>query len=333
MERRSRASSGLTPRRVLLLPLRVARAALALALPVLFVAGIAFVRSGGISGAEPVTGPEVEVPSDATAHTRLSAAATAIETALAKGGGGIRFEIVQTQVIHAREGGPKLELHDPADRDKVLGYTDTLPVGTLIERGFATPTGFWSELVHGPEPGAEKAFDLATAEPARQALVRGGTRYRNDGEGWHEADVLPGIGLDPETIELLPALLRDTGDATEVALVAEADPAFAIMGLAGPAQPATRALDATSEVRNVPGVIAADLAPATELLGPTAFGLDDAGRLVSLTITARNTNMEGYDLVVSTVVTLRYPDTPPPLPEPLPAWQAPVPASDGEPVR
>lgn len=333
MDRRSRVSTGLTPGQALLLPVRVARAALALALPVLFVAGLAVLRTAGTSAAEPVTGPVVEVASDATAPERLAAAATALESALAKGGGGITFEVVQTQVSHARPDGPKLEVHDPADRTRVLGYTDTLPVGTLIARGVATPAGFWSELLHGPEPGAEAAFQIATAQPARRALVREGTGYRDDGEGWHETLVLPTIGLDPGTIARLPALLRDTADAAEVAPVAPTDPAFATPGLAGPAQPAVRALDATSTVANLPGVIAADLAPATELLRPTGFGLDAAGRLVSLTVTARNTNLEGYDLVVTTRVTLRYPDTAPPLPEPLPARKAVVPAGDPEPAR
>jgi hypothetical protein len=330
MERRSHAPIGLTPRRIFLLPFHVARAALSLTFPLLFVAGLVFLRSGGISAVERVTGPVVDVPAGASAPTRLGAAADAIETALGKGGGGITFEIVQTQTVKARPGGPLLEITDPADPNKVLGSTDTQFVGTLIERGFATPEGFWSELIHGPEPGAEAAFELAKSEPARAALVRDGKRFRNDGAGWHEATVLLGIGLDPETLARLPALLRDTADAAEVALVAETDAAFAIDGLQGPAQEPVRAIDATSRVANVPGVVAADLAGATELLAPTEFGLDEAGRLVTLSLTARNTNMELYDLVVKTVITLRYPDTPAPIPEPLPVYVAPSPAGDGE---
>ena len=310
---------------------QVGNVTVALALPILFVAALVVLRTGGVSaGSARVTGPVVEVPSDASARTRLTAAASAMETAFGKGGGGITFEIVQTQTMQAKPDGPRIEIPDPADRTRILGYTDTMLIGTLIERGLATPAGFWSELIHGPVPGAEAAFELAKAEPARQALVRDGVAYRNDGDGWHKTTALPGIGLDPATVAKLPALLRDAADAADTALKAETDPAFTIPGLQGPAQPATRAIDATSKVANVPGVLAPDLAAATRLTRPTDFALDDAGRLVSLTIFARNANMELYDLVVKTVITFRYPDTSPPLPEPLPAYVAPASASDGE---
>ena len=310
---------------------QVGNVTVALALPILFVAALVVLRTGGVSaGSARVTGPVVEVPPDATAPARLSAAASAMETAFGKGGGGITFEIVQTQTMRARPGGPRIEIPDPADRTKTLGLTDTMPIGTLIERGVATPDGFWSELIHGPVPGGEEAFALARAEPARQALVRDGIRYRNDGDGWHQAEVLPGIGLDPATVAKLPSLLRDTTDAADATLAAETDPAFSIPGLKGPAQPAAREIEATSRVANVPGVIAADLAASTELTGPTDFELDKAGRLVSLTFVARNTRMERYDLVVKTVITFRYPDTPPALPDPVPAWVEPSFAADGE---
>jgi hypothetical protein len=310
---------------------RVVRAGAMLALPIVFVAAIALVRSGGADAASlRVTGPTVEVPPDASARSRLSAAATAIGTALAKGGGGITFEVVQTQTLNAKPGGPKLEIHDPADRTKVLGLTDTLPVSILVERGVATPAGFWSELIHGPMPGAEASFDLAKAEPARQALVRDGVRYRNDGDGWTETDVVPGIGLDPDSVLKLASLLTDTTDAADRSLAAESDPAFNLRGLRGPAQAAARAIDATSKVANLPAILAPDLAGATELRGRTDFELDAAGRLVSLTVVARNGHMDEYDLMVKTVITFRYPDAPPPLPDPLPAYVAPAPESDGE---
>lgn len=306
------------------------RLALVLGAPLAVVAAVVLLQTGGVhAAAMRVTGPRVEVPEGASARTRLAAAATAMQAALGKGGGGITFEVVQTQTLVAKPGGPKLELHDPMDRSKVLGLTDTLPVGTLLERGIATQAGFWSELIHGPEPGTEASFDLAQATHARQALLRDGVRYRDDGDGWYEADALPGIGLDPDSVLKLAALLGDTGDASDTALVTETDPAFTLRGLRGPAQPAARALEATSRVANVPALIAPDLTGATELRGRTEFELDDIGRLVSMTVTARNTNMEQVDLMVRTVVTFRYPDTPPPLPDPMPAYVAPA-VVDGE---
>jgi hypothetical protein len=232
--------------------------------------------------------------------------------------------------MRAKPGGPQIEIPDPTDRTKALGYTDALLANTLIERGIVTPAGFWSELIRGPEPGAEAAFNLAKTEPARQALVSKGTWYRNDGDGWSQTDLLPGIGLDPATVAKLPSLLRDTADATDAELTIDPDPAFTIPGLVGPAQPAIQAIDATSKAANLPGVLAPDLGAATELTKPTDFELDDAGRLVALTIVARNTKMEVYDLIVKTVMTFRYPDAPPPLPAPLPAYAGPTLLSTGD---
>ena len=315
--RRSRLATGL-------------HSVVAAGVPIAVIAGVALLRTGGVEAAAVrVTGPRVEVPEGASARTRLAAAATALQAALGKGGGGITFEVVQTQTMVARPGGPKLEIQDPAVRGRVLGLTDTLPVGTLVERGVATPVGFWSEIVLGPEPGAEASFDLAAAAPAYQALVRDGVRWRAEGDGWYRSDTLPGIGIDPDAVLKLAGLLGDTADASDAALTAETDPAFTLRGLKGPAQPAARAMEATSKVANLPALIAPDLTSATELRGKSEFELDAAGRLVSLTVTARNTRMEQFDLVLRTVITFRYPDAAPPLPEPLPAYVAPA-ASDGE---
>jgi len=88
-------------------------------------------------------------------------------------------------------------------------------------------------------------------------------------------------------------------------------------------------MEATSKVANLPALIAPDLTGATELRGRSEFELDAAGRLVSLTVVARNTRMEQYDLVLRTVITFRYPDTPSVLPDPVPAYVAPA-AADGE---
>ena len=50
-----------------------------------------------------------------------------------------------------------------ADRTKSLGTAEHYALGTLIERGVATADGFWMELLHGPAPGKEATFELATA--------------------------------------------------------------------------------------------------------------------------------------------------------------------------
>ena len=107
--------------------------------------------------------------------------------------------------------------------------------------------------------------------------------------------------------------------------------AAAIDGLKGPETRTGRAPSRpTTTVDDLPGIIAIDLAAATELLAPARLSFDDAGRLVSLTIVARNTNLEIHDLVVETLITFRYPDRPPELPRPEPAYVAPAPAADEE---
>lgn len=145
-----------------------ARRTIALVLvPFLLVAAVGLAR-GGLAPTRPnlvaLTGGATNL-----APPQLTrAAAEVLERALAKGGGGITFEIVQTSTITARRGGPLVEIPDPADRTKSLGAAERYVVGTLIERGVATPDGYWMELLYGPEPGAEVGFDVATAQRSRQ---------------------------------------------------------------------------------------------------------------------------------------------------------------------
>jgi hypothetical protein len=297
-----------------------------------------FVLSAGAEGAMP--------------DELKTAAADVLARALAPGGGGIEFEIVQSSTIAARPGGPLVEIPDPTDRGASLGFAERYAMGTLLQRGFATPDGFWMEMIHGPQPGAEADYKLEEAQVSRQALVREGTAYRNDGEGWHPADLLPGIGLDPATVALLPTMLSDATEARDVALLPPTEPrppepattdpldiasrpldpaaiGDAIDGLKGPEQPPVRALEATTVVADIPGIIAVDLAEATEITTPAKFAFDDAGRLVTITILARNTLLEVHDLLVETVITFRYPTEPPDLPVPEPSYVEPAPA-DGE---
>ena len=199
-------------------------------------------------GADPSTAPE----------TRLEAAADILAAATAKDGAGYRFAIVQTSTLHARPDGPQIEVPDPADPHKSLGLADTYQIDTAIEHGAVTPDGFWMEMRSGPEAG--KAPDFEKAPYRFGTLVTDGVTYRNDGDGWYETDRPPGIGLDPVTASLLPRLLRDATKPKDGGS-APADPA-------DPSGTQFRLVTATGTVADIPGVIAVDGEPFTELTDP-----------------------------------------------------------------
>ena len=219
-------------------------------------------------------------------------AATALDAALAKGGSGVRFEIVQTSTLRARPGGPKVDVPDPANPRKTLRYADEYEIAALLERGQVNAAGFFSEMLAGPAEGAKPDWDHA--QVLFSALVSGGERWRNDGEGWYRADALPGIGLDPETTALLPRLLRDATKLADKGTIAPDD------GLT------LRAVDGAATEVDVPGVVAAGGERFTKLTEPVTFGFDAAGRLAWLRVVALNTNSTDYDLVVVTEIRLAY---------------------------
>lgn len=236
----------------------------------------------------------------------MTSAASLLEQRIAPGAAGYTFEILQRSTIHARAGGPQIEIPDPTDRHKSLGFADTYEVGALIERGAVTPDGFTMEMRTGPAPGQSADWKA----PYQFGVISTADRtLRDDGVGWYLTDSPPGIGLDPATAALLPRLLRN---ATEVA-----NDGFTRVGdLLLPK------ISASGKVADIPGVVAADGAPFTELVAPIKFVLDDQGRLAQVHVIARNTNLDVYDLLIDTTITFAYPDRAAPLPEPLPARPA-----------
>jgi len=280
---------------------------------VLVMAGVAAAR---VVPPATVTVPVSAVAGGAPAGTPAelkAAAADLLAATTAKGGAGYRFEIVQRATLTAKPGGPQIDVPDPADRTKSLGLADEYYLIGLVETGSVTPAGFAMEMRAGPTSPDAKT-DLTGGELLFRALVRDGLTYRDDGLGWYPTDQPPGIGLDPATAALLPGLLRNAA-AAETADLAAAE------GELGQADPtATRAITAAGTVADMPGVVAVDGAPFTELTSPIAFSFDAAGRLAGLVVTARNTNATLHDLVVVTEITLHYDDVPTGLPAPEPAW-------------
>jgi hypothetical protein len=65
----------------------------------------------------------------------MADAAARLEAKIANGGPGYTFEILQRSTIHARPGGPLVDIPDPNDRHKSLGLAESLELGSLVERG------------------------------------------------------------------------------------------------------------------------------------------------------------------------------------------------------
>lgn len=235
-------------------------------------------------------------------------AAEKLEEATAKGGSGYSFEIVQTSTITAKPGGPLIDIPSPTNAYEIIGQADEYPLNTMLEAGVVTPDGFWSELRAWPVTGGPPNFEKA--ELRRSALVRDGVGWRNDRSGWYQAEVLPGIGLDPATAALLPTLLRDASEPTK-----ESNELVDGKSLLR--------VDATGAMADIPGVVAADGLAYTKLTAPVEFGFDDLGRLVQIHVIALNTTLTEFDLVVDTLITIRYDDVGA-LPQPDPTF---VPAS------
>ncbi len=251
------------------------RARLSVLLPVLLVAGLLVGRG---AAAPSVLSSLAGGAQSATPADLLASAADGLVSSTAVGGSGYSFEIVQTSTITAKPGGPKVEIPDPVDPKKILGLADEYYLIGLTQTGYVNPDGFFMEMRARPTT-PEAKVDLANGQLLFRALVKAGLTYRDDGRGWYQTDSPPGIGLDPRTVELLPKLLREATQPSEV------EPSSAI-GRLGTADSVVRALMATASVADIPGVIAADGAPFTELTRPLIFAFDDLGRPTGLIVTA-----------------------------------------------
>jgi hypothetical protein len=238
-----------------------------------------------------------------------AAAAADLEAATRLGGSGYRFEIVQTSTMVAKPDGPRIPI-PAAEGRGTAELADRYYLNAVLETGLVRPDGFWSKMLAGPAEGGKPDWDGARV--MFQALVRDGQRWRDDGDGWYQAQSLPGIGLDPETAGLLPTLLRKASAAKDLPTDdPEADP------------DAARNLTDGAAEADIPGLVAADGLAFTELTDKLRYGFDDAGRLVSIGATARNTNLVDFDLVIETRIRLAY-DAVGDLPEPKPALPAEI---------
>lgn len=255
----------------------------------------------------------VELPGSPT--EQLSAAAAALEAAMAQGGSGLTFEVVQRTTLYAKDGGPQIGVRDPADPATVVAEVDEFYVGAIVSRGAVTADAFWMEMRVGPDK--TETPDFASSRLFSRVLELNGVLWRDDGDGWYQTDVSPGTGMDPVSARLLPNLLLSATDVD--ALQPELVDGRLLPGVRG-----------IAAVDDYPGVVASDGKDFTEAAFEIRYWLDEAGRLVRLETSARNLGQTTYDLVSETVVTFGYGSTGEP-PEPSPAM-APQQAPTSEPA-
>ena len=245
------------------------------------VLAIAVARAPSLRPAAQVTG--------LSARDQLDRGATQMTASLSSG---FDFTVVARSTLYAKPGGPKIQVPDPADPYTVAGVADSYDLGATAATGTVKGDAFFLQLYDGPTD-PDKPVDLATLAPSLAALVRDGRTWRNDGDGWYVTDQPPGIGLDPRTAALLPALLRNTTEAKDA-------PATLLAGQQLPT------VVAAAAVADAPGLMAIDAAPFTEFAQPLSFVFDASGRLAQLTATMRNMRMADFDLIVVTTITFDY---------------------------
>lgn len=278
-----------------------------LVLGIILMIAIGLALRGGLPTERPTLVALAGGAENATPEQLTGSAADVLDDSTKAGGGGYRFEIIQTSTMVAKPGGPRIPIPDPVTRG-TLRMDDTYFLSAIIEQGVVRSGGFWSQMRAGPAEGAKP--DWTGAPILYEALVRDGERWRNDGDGWYRAQALPGIGLDPETAGLLPGLLRKATAAADLPIGdPKVDPR------------AARNLEASAKVADIPGVVASEGAAFTKLTDKVAYGFDDTGRLISMHVTALNMNMTDFDLVIETRIEVAY-DAIVGLPEPKPALGA-----------
>ena len=246
---------------------------------------------------------------------QLSQGSAAMAGAIAKG---FDFTVVSRSTLYAKAGGAKIQVPDPSDPYKVAGVADSYYLGASAAKGTVSGADY-SIQMYGGATDAASPVDIGKLEPTLAGLVTGGKQWRNDGRGWYQTDQVPGIGLDPRTVTLLPTLLKHASGATSSAPTA-------LGGLQLPT------VAASAAVADAPGLMAPDAASFTAFAQPLSFAFDAQGRLAQLNVTMRNTRVSDFDLLVVTTVTFDY-DRVSAIPSPAPTLPpATTPAPDPTPA-
>ena len=241
----------------------------------------------------------------------LARAAGDLSLRLAPGGQGLSFEVLQRQSPVLGPMAPSLPVALPGSDGKPAS-------SAYMTRGFARGTDFYMAI---------RAVDPALATPTFEgglplfeAIASGGRSWRQEGEGFYETAVLPGLGIDPVSLARFPDLLRHLAGPVDVG-----------EDTVGGEQ--AHHLRGTASVADWPGFIATDAAGLTASPFTVEVWLATDGRLLALEGSTRNLSEPGHDLEVSdritfgTAVPERAPD-----PSPLRPAASPLASSPPSPV-
>lgn len=211
-----------------------------------------------------------EVPATATGGA-LETAASDLAARIAIDGTGVRWEVLQDQIVSGPEGKASLAV-------------------SSISRGYANSTTFVQEIRHSNDPSTLGIFELAVSDFS--TVVKDGVVWRNEGDGYFATSraLTPGLGIDPFTLTQLPDLLRnlrpvkDLGDET-------------VDGRS------LHHYQGEGDAADWPGIVASDGLAFTESPIEIDVWLDSNDRLVRLQGVTRNLAETDAVLLITTTVT------------------------------
>ena len=253
------------------------------ALALLFIVGLSFgyvrqIQAPSALAADP------QMPGSDDPRIALWHAADAIEARLSGSGAGFAFSATQIQVMRPTPGGPDLILGpDREHPDASPTAVDHIVLGALSGRGAATPTSFYAEWFNGTTDNGAPVYE---GTRAYGALMRDGQIWRRDAGtdaqalGWIESSDLPGFGVDPFSLRVLPDLLRRLESPTDLGLDADG-----------------HHWSGTVEPLWYPGAVAVDGGPFTGNPVQVELWLDSQDQLTALFAVAQNINEPTYQLL------------------------------------
>lgn len=215
----------------------------------------------------------------------LAIAAEDLAARLTPDGAGIRWEVVQDQVVATADG--KSEL-----------------IVSAVSRGYAKGTTFVQELRHSTDPTKLGDFDAAATD--FRTVISADAVWRDEGDGYFTTGRarIPGLGVDPFTLTRWSELLRRLAGVKD-------------LGTEDVDGQQLHHYSGTADAADWPGIVAADGLAFTATPIAVDLWLDGNDRLVRLAGLTQNLAETDVTLLIKTTVTLST-EVPAVMDQPLP---------------